>query len=169
MSRQARTAPALRCGFRRSEWELEEERRSGAVLGLDPDPSAHALDELARDVQPEARPAHALQQRGIEAIELLEDSVALGLRNARAFVPDPEARPAAAPADSDLHRALGLAVLERVVDQILEYLPKLLRVGLDPRRGRLLRLRQGGVLGQMGMRGLDRLVDRVDGIGALDR
>src|SRR5437870_4640351 len=57
--------------------ELERERRALVRIGLDPDPAVHRTDELPADVEPEAASPDAAPMVGIEAIELLEDSLLL--------------------------------------------------------------------------------------------
>ena len=48
--------------------------------GLDPDTSSHTVDQLAADVETEARTTDCVDHLR-NAVELLEDSLLLGLRN----------------------------------------------------------------------------------------
>jgi Adenylate and Guanylate cyclase catalytic domain len=70
-----------RCVCRsRDEWQLYEECRAYPLAGLDPDTSSHTTDQLAADVETEARTTDCVDHLG-NAVELLEDSLLLGLRN----------------------------------------------------------------------------------------
>ena len=65
----------------------ERERRPAALLGLDPDPAAVLLDDVAGDRQAEARAA-APDARPVDLVEPLEDPRLVGLRDADAVVLD---------------------------------------------------------------------------------
>src|SRR5512132_2578326 len=70
---------------RRGERQLDEEGRTDALGRLDPDGAAHPPDQLAADVEAETRAADGAGHVR-EAVELLEDPLLLGLRNADPFV-----------------------------------------------------------------------------------
>src|SRR6266542_4376721 len=111
--------------------KLGDEGRATCSARLDPDATAHALEQLAADVQAEAGAADAAGQIGVEAIELLEDAAMLGGWNAQALVADRE--PQARPIDLDLHyhAAAVRRVLDRVVDEVRQDLSRLVRVSCD--------------------------------------
>ena len=60
--------------------QLYEEGRTHPLDGLDPDTSSHTTDQLAADVETEARTTDCVDLLR-NAVELLEDSLLLGLRN----------------------------------------------------------------------------------------
>jgi len=61
-----------------SQWQFGHEGGAAVAAGLDPDPSAHPFEQLAADVQAQARAADAAGQARIEAVELLEDAAVRG-------------------------------------------------------------------------------------------
>jgi hypothetical protein len=80
------------------------------------DAPSHSLSQLASDVKAEARPADATSLCWVEAEELLEDSVAVGVGDARSVIRDGEP-------DHELPFGCGQphgsgGVLERVVDEV---------------------------------------------------
>src|SRR4030095_14112954 len=105
--------------------------RRGAVLA--PDPAVHPADELAADVEAEPGSADAAVEVGVEAIELLEDAVAVADRDAQALVLDDEAGDALAGLDPDADGPACGRVLHRVVDEVRQHLAHLVRVGGDAR------------------------------------
>src|SRR6266536_1508872 len=99
--------------------QLDHERRAGARRRADVEPTAHALHELARDV--EAEPGASLGPRQLRpgAVELLEDPLLLGERDAGAGVGDEDEDGAVVRLDADAHRAVA-AVFDRVVEEVDE-------------------------------------------------
>ena len=68
--------------------QRERERRAHALLGLDPDPAAVLLDDVARDREAEARAADPRDARPVDLVEPLEDPGLVGLRDADPVVLD---------------------------------------------------------------------------------
>src|SRR5689334_13466434 len=94
--------------------DLDIEDRSLAVVRLDPDPPADPPDELAGDVEAEARAADAAGHVRVEAVELLEDPVALRGWDAEAGVGDGEPHRALRGRDAEADVAARRRVLDRV-------------------------------------------------------
>src|SRR4029077_17147084 len=109
--------------------QLEDEHRALAPVRLGPDASAHAVDQLSTDVEAETGPAHPAGHLGVGAVELLEDLLLVLGRNPEPLVPDVEAEKAVALLDADLDAAAVGGVLDRVLDEVDEHLPDLVRVG----------------------------------------
>src|SRR5262249_9972371 len=65
------------------QWQLEREPRPAPFLGIDPHPAAHLAHEALRDEEPEPGSLSAAR-----LVELREDTLALGLRDADALVCD---------------------------------------------------------------------------------
>ncbi len=108
------------------------------LLATDRDLSTHGGHEAAGDEQAEAGPARADAGLGVRApVELAEDLLLVGERNAEPLVLDDELDGVALALGSDAHGAAGGRVAHRVVEQDREDLQQLLGVGL--RRDRLLR------------------------------
>src|SRR6185437_10782906 len=108
--------------------ELERRRRAEARLGLDPDPPAHRADEFPADVEPEPRAADSTSLVRIEAVELLEDPLLLAERDPQALVSDGEAQPLPDARDRHVDATSRRRVLDRVVDEVEEHLPRALLV-----------------------------------------
>src|SRR5947209_9076550 len=85
--RQERRRRCFGYGLRGGNVDVEGR---AALTREQPDPSPHAVGELARDVEAEAGPADTAPLVGIETVELLEDPVALGRLDALAVVADGE-------------------------------------------------------------------------------
>src|SRR6266511_2838936 len=100
--------------------QLDDERCPGAGLGVELKTAAHALGELARDVQPETRSTRRARELRVGAIELLEDSLLIGQADSRTSVGDTDPDHAVRTVRMDLHRT-G-AVLDGVVQQVDEHL-----------------------------------------------
>src|SRR5919204_6506712 len=98
------------------------------IGGFDPDLPVHAADELAADVQPEPGASDATGELGIEAEELLEDPLPVAWWDSDPLVRDPELNAIAHLAHRDLHAAAVRRVLDAVLDEVAEHLPKLGRV-----------------------------------------
>src|SRR5581483_6235231 len=117
--------------------QLEGERRSLPFARLDPDPPAHRGDEPAGDEEPEPGTAARAAVRLAAAVELAEDLLLLGLRNADPVVGDAHLDRVVLALDAHRHRAAVARVLERVVEQDREHLAQLVRIRV--RRERLVR------------------------------
>src|SRR5207245_10451938 len=63
------------------ERDLDVEDGSPAVVRLDPDPAFDTTDQVAADVEPEARPSDPAGHVWIDSVELLEDPPLLGGRD----------------------------------------------------------------------------------------
>src|SRR6266536_3945517 len=81
-----------------SDRKLDRERRALALARLEPDATVHPSDQLARDVEAEARAADAARELRVEAVELLEDPLLLGRRHAEPTIANLEADHRVAPA-----------------------------------------------------------------------
>ncbi len=95
------------------------------MLRLDPDPPVDAPHELAADVEAEPRAADAAGHVGVETIELLEDSLLLGDRDAETGVADRKLHVMVTLFERDRHVSAVRRVLDRVVDQVREDLTEL--------------------------------------------
>src|SRR5215831_8598258 len=71
--------------------DLDVEDRSRPLVALHPDPAADPANELAGDVEPKSGAPDAAGHVRVEAVELLEDPVALCGRDAETAVGDREA------------------------------------------------------------------------------
>ena len=91
----------------------------------------HAPDAL-HDREPEAKSARHSGPL-VETVELLEDRLLLGARDAEAGVVDVDAQPVAMATAADQHAALG-RILDRVRDQVLQQPPQQAAVGFDRER-----------------------------------
>src|SRR6267154_5120963 len=106
----------------------EEERRADAGLRRDPDPPAVALDDVPADRQSGADARIFLFR--VEATEQTEQPPGPFRRYADAVVADREDPDLTVLPGSDSHlRGSGTPELQRVVDQVLEDLGELDRVG----------------------------------------
>jgi len=76
----------LGCGRASLRGKLEDDSGSFGALRVYPDASAHPLEQPAGDVEAEPGAADALQHLRIEAMELLEHALALGLRDSDSVV-----------------------------------------------------------------------------------
>src|SRR5436309_5912670 len=115
------------------EWELEDEGRAFPGVRLDPDLPAHPLDEPLADVETEAGPAHALSHLGVEAVELLEDPLLLMRGDSESLVAHAEPHRVVVRLEADFDLTLA-GVLDRVLDEVDEHLPQLVRIRGDGRR-----------------------------------
>src|SRR5207249_12086519 len=99
----------------------EEKGGAGARSGLDPDPTAQALDDALADDQAAAGPGVGVAQ--LQALEEVEDPIEVLAIDADAVVRDGKHPVGSGPSRSDLDPgpASG-AELERVADEILEEL-----------------------------------------------
>src|SRR3954451_9281991 len=122
--------------WQRLRGQLEGEGRALARLRLDPDAPVHRLDELAADVQAEARSADAPPLVGIQSIELVEDPLLLAYRDAEALILDAEAKPVAHCSEPHLDSPPGRRVLDRVVEQIEQHLARALAIPMRLRHHR---------------------------------
>src|SRR6184192_1747005 len=86
--RPFRLAADGRGNRRLGERQVDVERRALALARGDPDASLHATDELAADVEPEAGAPDASPLLRVDAVELAEDPLLLGSRDADALVPN---------------------------------------------------------------------------------
>src|SRR5262249_20631605 len=125
------------CRYRRSCFSFlnfrkrENERAASAVRGLDPDPSAMAVDHLL--AYREADPGTGVFIPGMQPLEHHEDTLEVLLLDADTVVGDRKTPFAfqVLEADVDAHRLVLLPELDRVADQILEELRELRVVGTD--------------------------------------
>src|SRR5215211_8980825 len=113
--------------------ELEEERGAFALLGLQPDLPAHPFDELATDVEAKAGSADALDHVRIEPVELLEDPALLVGWDPHSLVGDAEEHAALGRVDSQLDPSPVRRVLDGVLHEVHEHLPRPVLVGSDER------------------------------------
>ena len=97
------------------------ERRSPPLLGLDPDPAAVPLDDVAGDRQSKPRSA-AADAHPVDLVEPLEDPALVGLRDADAVVLDRQRDLVADAPNRDPD--LGVAVVARAV-RVLRVEPEL--------------------------------------------
>src|SRR5579862_8892027 len=119
--------------------QLDPEGRTSPDLRVDADRATHARHQLARDVQPEPRPAHAGGLRRVKAVELLEDPLLLRDRDADPVVFNlDDDRLVWAVAQAHLDRPAVRRVLDRVLEQVGEHLAETVAVAGD------LRQRRGG-------------------------
>src|SRR5439155_21545936 len=134
--------------------QRDREARALTGLGVDLEAAVHALDELAADVEPQAAAAHAAGLLRVEAVELLEDPLALGARDPQPLVRDLDEALAVLRVEPNLDLAALRRVLDRVVDQIDEHLPQLVLVAEDraPAAGDEL---ERDLLREMKLRGAD--------------
>src|SRR4029079_16350807 len=95
--------PAGAAASRVRQRQVECEARSSALGRVDPDAAAHGRDEAARDEEPE--PCAARAARGLGAVELREDVLALGFGDPPALVDDADLDAAAAPMGLDRDRS----------------------------------------------------------------
>src|SRR5581483_12033505 len=116
------------------ERQVEREGRAAARLGRHPDPAVHAPDELLADVEAEPGAADPSRHVGVEAVELVEDSPLLRVRNPEPLVADGEPYVLPLTRDLDLDDAAVGRVLDGVVEEVDEHLPDLVRIARDGRR-----------------------------------
>src|SRR6266550_1165896 len=112
---------------------LHMEDRAAPAVGLDPDSPVHAADELAGDVEAQAGAPDSPGHVWIDPVELLEDAALLGRRYAEPLVGDGEAYVLARGFKAHAYVSAVRRVLDRVVDQVGQDLPKLAFVCGDPR------------------------------------
>src|SRR5918999_830883 len=93
-----------------------------------PKPS-RAADELAADVEPEPGAAHASRHVGVEAVELLEDPLVVVGRDGEALVPHREGDDAFVGVEPHLDPASVRGVLDRVLEEVDENLPRPVAIG----------------------------------------
>src|SRR5437763_12165784 len=111
---------------------VDREVEDGPALGarLDPDAPAVAVDDLAGDGQADA--GARVRVARVQALEHLEDALAVARVDADAVVGDREVPRVGLAARGDLHQRSRLAAeLQRVGDQVLEQLRELHPVALD--------------------------------------
>ena len=102
--------------------ELDDERRAGARLRANVQPPAHPLHELARDVEAEPGAARRARQLRPRSVELLEDPLLLGERDARARSRRRRGARRRSPARRERCTGVVAAVLDRVVEEVDEHL-----------------------------------------------
>src|SRR5262245_5528111 len=112
----------------RRKWQLNEERRALATLGLDVDVALQRADAVVDDgqAQPESAVPEFAVATGMSPIEAAEDRLQLGFGDANAVVTNSYGADVGSLARRriDLDDALGLVrigVLDRVRDQIDEH------------------------------------------------
>src|SRR4029077_4213972 len=99
---------------------------------FDPDAAIETADELAADVEAEARAADAAGHVRVEPVELLEDPAALRDGDSEALVRHRPAHAALAAGHLDLDRPAVRRVLDGILDEVDEHLSQLLLVRGDP-------------------------------------
>jgi len=105
---------------------VDEDRRP-PLARQEPDAALHPLGQLAGDVEPEPRSADSGSLGWIEAEELLEDTVVVGVGYSRALVRDGDPDCELPHDHRNAYGAVG--VLQRVVDEIRDDLSEALAVG----------------------------------------
>src|SRR5262249_61275967 len=95
----------------------------------------HAADELVADVETEAGTAYAAGHVRIDAIELLEDHALLLGGDPEPLVLNAEDHVLVVRLNPDLDPAAVGRVLDRVLDEVHQYLTHLVAVRLDYRQG----------------------------------
>src|SRR5262249_25453147 len=101
--------------------EFDDERCSGAPLRLNREPTTHSPRELWGDVETEAGAARSTGEGGPTTVELFEDPLLLGRRDAGAGVGDEHSHALAEALDPNPHGTFA-AVLDGVVDQVDQHL-----------------------------------------------
>src|SRR6266550_4182303 len=84
--------------------------------------AVHLLDALARDVEAEPGAADATGHLRVEAIELLEDALLLRRRDSEPLVAHLDAHAVALVGNANADTPAVRGVLERVLDEVHEYL-----------------------------------------------
>ena len=115
----------------RGERQLDEECRTNSLARFDPDAASHASDEFPADVEAEAGAADSPGHVRVEAVELLEDPLLLGLRNTDALVADRYAKVSSTLLEPDLDTAGARRILDRVGHEVRDHLPELVGVRGD--------------------------------------
>ena len=90
--------------------ERDHEGVAARARVVDPDPSAHSLDELAREIEADTESAALTEQRRLDLVEGCEDAVDVAVRDAPAVVPDLDVHLVHRAIRGDAHR---LGVRER--------------------------------------------------------
>src|SRR5262249_50228107 len=95
--------------------------RAAAGPGVEGKAVAQDLGQAAHDGETQAQALGAVAVGVLELVELLEDRLALGLRDAAAGVPDLQARLRALPDPAHAHhRAAAVGVAHGVADQVAQ-------------------------------------------------
>src|SRR5919109_1772278 len=110
--------------------QFEDEAGALAFSGVDPDPAPHGGNEALRHEQPQPDAAACVAS----GLELPEDALSVGCRNADALVGDPDLDGAFSLTSRDRDRTPFGGVANRVVEQIRQDLPQFLGIGLRPQR-----------------------------------
>ena len=103
--------------------------------------AAVVAGDVAHDRQAETRAAGRPAARPVDAIEPLEDTVEVALRDADALVGDADLDPVVDTPGANLHRAARLAVLDGVLDQVADRRHELTPITDDDQRVRLANIR----------------------------
>ncbi len=122
---QAFGLQARRC---RGKRQLDEECRTISPARFDPDAASHASDQFAADVETETGAADSPGRVRIQAVELLEDPLLLGLRNTDALVTNRYAKVSPTRLELDLDTAGAKRILDCVAHEVREHLPELVTV-----------------------------------------
>src|ERR1041384_96201 len=97
--------------------QFDDERRAGARLRVDVQAAPHPLNQLPGDVEAQAGASGRAGQLGARAVELLEDPLLLGERDAGPGVGDQDADGAVGRLDANADSSVA-AVLDGVVEKI---------------------------------------------------
>src|SRR6478672_4668540 len=124
-----------RRGLGGPERDGEGERRALALLGLDADPAAVALDDVPgdRQAEPRAAPTHA---GAVGLVEALEDAGPVGLRDPDPVVAYGDGDDVTLAPDADHDLAALWAELHGVVDEVHEHLAQAVLVAAHERDAR---------------------------------
>src|SRR5579862_1806411 len=142
------------------------ERRARAVARRDGELATHLAHELAADVETEPRAADAVGHIRIEPVELLEDPSLLLERDADARVGDLEDAGVAVAVEAYVDRPAVGRVLDRVVEQVRDYLTETVRVGIDWELGVVGLDEEDDRLGLVQLGGPGEVLDERDGVDA---
>src|SRR5690606_24917411 len=104
----------------RAEREPQRERGALPLLGVEEDLAVVVLDDVAHDGQPEPGAAGLAAAGPIHPVEPLEDPLEVPAGDADAVIPDRHLHHAPVGAGADLHGGLGIGVLHRVLEQVVE-------------------------------------------------
>src|SRR5689334_2852768 len=94
--------------------QLDNEGRAFAFAGVDVHVPAVVAGDVAHDRQAQARAASGPAAGAVDAVEALEDAVAIARRDADAVVGHGQLDVVAVVAGADLHRRAGIGVLDGV-------------------------------------------------------
>lgn len=117
--------------------QSQADRGTAAGRLLDPDSSAVGFDQGLADRQPQPRPAGVTGARAIDLVEVCENPLMLGHRDARPLIDHADQHILRRRPQSDGEQAAGWRELPRVVEEIMQHLLDPPRVDEDLRQLRL--------------------------------